>query len=151
MISGLNLYRITRAGMPPHIAYGGISRVTRLPAATTAPVPICTPESIRAPNPIHTSFSIIIFHFVVCSICSAPGTAPNIPNGYVLKRDISWFQPKRNCTCSAIEQKCPICSPSPISPNGYTVIFPYVPFPISTRVGSYIFHGVVRLCLFLLL
>jgi hypothetical protein len=51
---------ITFAGIPPTIAYGGISFVTTEPAPTTAHVQIVTQERIIAFLPIQTSFQIFI-------------------------------------------------------------------------------------------
>ena len=42
--------RITRAGVPPTSVWGGTSRVTTDPAATTAPLPIRTPSVTTAPT-----------------------------------------------------------------------------------------------------
>ena len=57
--SGEKRYLITLAGTPPTIAYGGTSLTTTAPAATQAPLPICTPPFIRTCEPIHTSLPII--------------------------------------------------------------------------------------------
>ncbi len=52
--------RMTRAGLPAASAAGGMSLVTRLPAATIAPAPIVTPlrtitrAPIQTPSPIDT-------------------------------------------------------------------------------------------------
>jgi hypothetical protein len=52
-------YFITFAGTPPTIEYGGTSLVTTALAKTTAPSPIVTPPTIKAPSPIQQSFPII--------------------------------------------------------------------------------------------
>src|SRR5262249_38990049 len=49
-----------RAGFPAATAPAGTSRETTAPAATVAPLPICTPFRTIAPIPIQTSSSMTI-------------------------------------------------------------------------------------------
>src|SRR5690606_9050897 len=49
----------TRAGFPATTTSAGTSRVTTLPAPTTARSPMVTPGRMIAPPPIHTSFPLV--------------------------------------------------------------------------------------------
>src|ERR1019366_8469342 len=52
--------RIKRAGTPPTMLFGGTSRVTTAPAATTDPRPTVTPGRIVTRDEIHTPSSMRI-------------------------------------------------------------------------------------------
>lgn len=60
MVSSSKRLRISFAGLPAQISYGGISCVTTLPIPITAPSPIVSPALNFTPYPIHTSFPIIV-------------------------------------------------------------------------------------------
>ena len=61
IISALNLYEMTLAGLPTEIEKGGKSLVTTLPAPTMAPWEIFTPLSIIELFPIQQSEPIYVF------------------------------------------------------------------------------------------
>ncbi|CVI22750.1 exported hypothetical protein [Agrobacterium fabacearum CFBP 5771] len=60
MMGFSNRNRMTFAGLPATIAYGGTSFVTTAPAPITAPWPIVRPFKTIAPAPNHTSLPIRI-------------------------------------------------------------------------------------------
>lgn len=69
-VGSSNLYWMLRAGTPPTISYGAMSRVTTALAAITAPVPILTPAITIACAPIQTSWPMTVgLNIDACSAC----------------------------------------------------------------------------------
>src|SRR5699024_548052 len=118
-----NLNRITSALLPPTTAYGGTSRVTMEPAATTAPSPIVTPGLRVTSWAIHTSLPMVgngwvrpCFGLGGAASSSSPKYAPKSapPRSYVTFDDVTHSHEclgPRTVRPVAIEQYRPTRSP----------------------------------------